>query len=256
MKIAVSDFDGTLSKLKEGATLGADVSEEDLAAIRDWRKAGHKFGIASGRGLSLIAQKLKEYDMSVDFLICSNGAAIFDGQMRLVAQTLFPEKVLHDVLHLPLFAETELPLLVFGTYQVYAVRPYPFLNEELTPLISMEEALERKDVIQLGVMFPSVEEVQSATAMLQKEIPLLKGNSNRVYLDINMHQVDKAYGIRCLLRQMDWEGSPVLAIGDDANDLPMIRSFNGFTVESARQAIKDEASKVYLSVGQMLRENI
>jgi len=48
----------------------------------------------------------------------------------------------------------------------------------------------------------------------------------------------------------------VFAIGDNLNDLPMLRKFCGFTVESGTMEAKAEAEKVYVSVAEMLRENL
>ena len=48
MKIAATDFDGTL------CPIGEPIPEENIRAIKAWQAAGNKFGIATGRGLSLI----------------------------------------------------------------------------------------------------------------------------------------------------------------------------------------------------------
>lgn len=52
------------------------------------------------------------------------------------------------------------------------------------------------------------------------------------------------------------EAKEVLVIGDDMNDLPMIRHFNGHAVANAAPEVRDAASSVFLSVGQMLRERV
>ena len=54
------------------------------------------------------------------------------------------------------------------------------------------------------------------------------------------------------------EGScpEVFSIGDEINDLPMIEAFNGFTVDTAREAIQAKARKVYQGVGMMLEANL
>ena len=42
MKMIGSDYDGTLNR--------GGINDTKLAAIKKWRRAGHKFGIVSGRG--------------------------------------------------------------------------------------------------------------------------------------------------------------------------------------------------------------
>ena len=47
MKIAASDFDGTISFHEKG------IPTENLDAIRAWQTAGHKFGLVTGRKKSM-----------------------------------------------------------------------------------------------------------------------------------------------------------------------------------------------------------
>lgn len=55
---------------------------------------------------------------------------------------------------------------------------------------------------------------------------------------------------------MGWTGAEIFAIGDEVNDLPMIEAFHGYTVTTARDAIKAKARCAYESVGTMLLANI
>ncbi len=55
---------------------------------------------------------------------------------------------------------------------------------------------------------------------------------------------------------MGWKNPEIYAIGDEINDLPMIEAFNGFTVDTARDAIKTKARKSYAGVGAMLAANL
>lgn len=60
-----------------------------------------------------------------------------------------------------------------------------------------------------------------------------------------------------LLELRRWgEAKEVLVIGDDMNDLPMIRHFNGHAVAKRRRRFGTPQSSVFLSVGQMLRERV
>ena len=69
--------------------------------------------------------------------------------------------------------------------------------------------------------------------------------------------MSKAAGMTHLLELRRWgEAKEVLVIGDDMNDLPMIRHFNGHAVANAAPEVRDAASSVFLSVGQMLRERV
>ena len=57
---------------------------------------------------------------------------------------------------------------------------------------------------------------------------------------------------QCLQKSMQWQSCPMLVIGDDTNDLPMLQHYHGYTVDRARETIKAQASGVYTDVGAML----
>ena len=81
MKIAFSDYDGTLSVPEEG------VATETIASIHAWRDAGNKFGIVTGRDYSLIDKEARAYQIPVDFYICCNGAAIHETDGSVISST-------------------------------------------------------------------------------------------------------------------------------------------------------------------------
>lgn len=90
MKIAFSDYDGTLSVPHEG------VAAETITAIHDWRSAGNKFGIVTGRDYSLIAMETRAHNIPVDFYICCNGAAIHHTDGTPLISTPLSREVMKD----------------------------------------------------------------------------------------------------------------------------------------------------------------
>ena len=256
MKIAISDFDGTLCQNFPGVTLGSGVSKENIQAVKRWQKAGNKFGIATGRSLNLIEWDLAKYDFEVDFLVCDNGGTAFDEKRNLLYSRPIPREILKKLLETPPFKNENIPLMVFGERQVYAFRSYPDVGVELAPIISAEELAERDDIVQFGMKFDSSEAAQKACDDFLKNFPMLSGNPNRIYLDMNMSQVDKTFGIERLLEKMNWQNCEVLTIGDEKNDIPMIKKFKGFAVKNASEDTLKAARKIYETVGQMLNDNL
>ena len=80
----------------------------------------------------------------------------------------------------------------------------------------------------------------------------LIGNINRNYIDFNLKEANKRDGLRRLLKVTGWQPEETLFIGDDQNDLPAVKYFHGYTVETAEPFMKEAATKVYSSVGDML----
>ena len=251
MKIAITDYDGTLRELKEGI-----VPKSNVEAIQKWRKAGNKFGIATGRNISMLDFELKNYDITLDFVVCVNGAVVLDRERNILHSVRIPFSIVKDFIKLPIVTDSDNQIIVFCERNVFSIRPYSEMPIELIPKISFDELLQRDDIVQFGIKFKTPEEALKMKEDLPKIFPMLGGNPNRNYLDINMNGVNKKYGISKLLEIMSWQDCPLFVIGDDSNDLPMIKEFNGYTVKTAAPFMHEAAAKVYNSVGDMLIENI
>ena len=251
MKIAITDYDGTLKDIKSGV-----VPQFNVEAIQKWRKSGNKFGIATGRNISMLDFELKNYDITLDFVVCVNGAVVLDKERNILHSVRIPTSIVKEFTKLPIVTDADNQIIVFCERSVFSIRPYSEMPIELVPKISFEELLQRDDVVQFGIKFKTAEESLKMKEDLPKIFPMLGGNPNRNYLDINMSGVNKKYGISQLLKMMNWQDYPLFVIGDDSNDLPMIKEYNGYTVKTAAPFMHEAAVKIYNSVGDMLIENI
>ncbi|WP_196596121.1 HAD-IIB family hydrolase [Pectinatus frisingensis] len=254
MKIAASDFDGTLYRKNQKVTM------ENLAAIAHWRAAGNLFGIATGRGLVLILQRIYEYNIPFDFLVCTNGAAVFDDKLNILANHILPTQIQQDLLSQKMVEHCQY-VIFFTTKKAYL---YPIYNEICIdsanlniPKITLQEAFRLSGLIQITLFYPDAEETAVAQSILQNHYSgSLYISSNQCFVDITACGVDKATGLQELLQEQHWNHMPLLTIGDDKNDLPMIERFQGYTVESAADLIKKTAVKVYPSVGDLLLDHL
>ena len=182
MKIAATDFDGTL------CPIGEPIPAENIKAIKAWQAAGHKFGIATGRGLTLIREALARYaDWQPDFLVCNNGAVSVDGAGKMIhCQAIAPE-VLQGVLAMPIMQEESHSLLVFTARSVRSIRPNPDIPAGLVPPITAAEALALPDVVQLSIKLATPAEAQQVCDEIRTVYPSLGGNINRSYLELAEH---------------------------------------------------------------------
>ena len=250
MKIAATDFDGTF------CPIGQQVPTDNLAAVHRWQEAGHKFGIATGRGYSLISKALAPYDLKVDYLVCNNGAVSVDDKGRMIHCQAISLDILADLLTLPVIKSNDVPLLVFTSTHAYSVRPNPDMDMELVKRIEFQDVLRLQDVVQVSLKLATPAEAQQVSDDIHRRLPMLGGNINRSYLDINRSEANKGWGLMRMLEAGAWNGSEILAIGDDKNDLPKIERFGGFTMTTAKPFMQEAAAKAYDSVGQMLLEHL
>ena len=114
MKLAATDFDGTFAPHRQ------PVPASNIEAVAKWQAAGHKFGICTGRGLSLIEFELKKYPaLHPDYLVCNNGAVVVNAKREFLASLCFPADTLRGLLELPIVRQTKNPMRLLTETDMY-----------------------------------------------------------------------------------------------------------------------------------------
>lgn len=250
MKLAATDFDGTFAPHRQ------PVPASNIEAVAKWQVAGNKFGICTGRGLSLIEFELRKYPaLHPDYLVCNNGAVIVNDKREFLSSLCFAETLVKGMLRLPLIRQTKNPMRLLTETDMYLLDTGSSIEFGLViPMetLTFERAASMEKVVQLSMRCESVEEAEAVTAEVTKAFPEVIGNINRNYIDFNLKDANKRDGLRRLLEVSGWQPEETLFIGDDQNDLPAVKYFHGCTVETAEPFMKEAAAAVYPSVGDML----
>ncbi len=251
MRVAVSDYDGTLS-------LGGRVPDETVTAISAWRSAGNVFGLATGRDLSMLLPEIERWGFEYDFLVCATGAIIYDGDLSVLGSTdiagaMVPRVLEHSAArasqHCALFAHGAAYLHLNGDGSWYPKLGVPYTE------VTLAEAAAVRGVQQISLTYPLAAEAEAHARRLNETFgEWLYAYQNGWCIDIARAGISKATGIADLLNAKGWPEEGLLAVGDGQNDLPMIRRFGGVTVSGAADAVRREAKKEYASVGAMLRD--
>lgn len=251
--VAASDFDGTLFRNRT-------ISEEDLAAIKSWRAAGNLFGIVTGRAFAMLVPHLKEFALDVDFSACCNGAIIYDSAGRVIFESELPKKILIEILAEPLAARS-MHFAFETANEIFCARVKEsswILREKgnwnfSVTFVDVAQLETLPPINQLALDFPSPEDAKVAAAMLNEKFgDVIFAQKNTHSVDIVPAGINKAQGVATLLELRNCRGASVCVIGDESNDLPMIRHFGGYTVATAKDFVKREAAEVFDSVGAML----
>ena len=249
MRIAISDYDGTLA-------IDRAVPEKSLAAIRRWRAAGNLFGIATGRDLVMTIHETERWNIPFDFLVCLTGAAVYDADLSLLAGRSLDDGVIPEVLRHPAaLASVHYQLMDDDVLRLFFRGDGSWFRELGTPYVpvDLEQALAERGLRQIGLAYPDARECAEWTERLAADFgDRVAAHRNGRCIDIAPAGVDKATGIAELLAAKKWREEDLLVIGDGENDLPMIRRYRGCCIAHAVPETHLAARRAYADVGEML----
>lgn len=249
MKILASDFDGTLSR-DDGVT------EQDLLAIERFREAGNKFGLVTGRSYVLVQPELRSYPrLKPDFMVLSTGGAIADSTGKLIYEKTFDMPVVHRLID-KLY---ELDTMHFGCSDMYANYifrladdlNYPEFLDAIGPLDSTPDAILARGRIEAFVAYDT-DAARSVEIMgiLEREFAgEIACHLNASSIDITPYGVSKSTGVEFIEK---YYGAPANVIGDERNDLVMLRDFESFAVDTGCEDAKRAATYVVSSVAEAI----
>lgn len=243
VKILGSDFDGTL-------TVGG-IDGEKCALIRRFREAGNLFGIVSGRGPSYFTHLREQYpDLEMDFFAAYNGAIILDARGQTSDDTAC-EGV--DPVGLTAFLhEAGCPFVFVNSEASYTVRrDGETLREGECYLSELPAALPYFHQISVQLETPAeaaevTEKVRSAYG--DRLNPL----QNNFCIDIVAPAVNKAYGLRRVAALFGGENAEIIAVGDNINDLDMLKAFRSYAMENGVAEVKAVADGIVKSVNELI----
>ena len=240
--ILASDYDVTLTQ-KKGKIL-----QSDIDAIANFRANGHKFGICSGRSISNIEMKMNEANISVDFMVGNNGAIAVNGEGKVLVCQTFSQLLCQQLAQY--IAKTCLCYAVCDGYH-YSFSKFGkglmgrYLNPSEKTLAQM---IDSGNVVSFIIYIIRPKYVKTFQQDIQTLFPV-SAYRNTFSLDIMPHDIDKAKG--CAVIEAYFK-EKLYCIGDGDNDLPMLKSFEGFAVERGSDMAKSSANHVVDNVGDAI----
>ncbi len=235
MKIIASDFDNTL-------IYGGKISERDLAAIDRFRQAGHRFGIVTGRDFDLATNIPGQNGFYPDFLISCTGAMIQDKSGHVLHTTRGGVGAfIPDIYRMACTASADYMAISDGPFK-YIADMRGGLPFDVSPFTGFTQ-------INLRFKTPEVAEAfaREVQGMYGGQVAV---HRNGRHLDMPPAGISKVTGIKTYAALV---GSPeIYTVGDNQNDLSMVKEFYGFAVENAVPEVKTAAKHVCGRVADMI----
>ncbi len=251
MKILGSDFDGTLNQ--------GGISDGKITAIEKWRNAGHKFGIVSGRGKEFREDLMQQFPrLDFDFFASCNGGHITDRNGFVIYENKSKNVPLMGLIT---------DLLAWGCKFVHVngkqytcvltnIEDCPH-NVSVGNVCFLDKLKPIDYFYQVSVVQTTVEKSTILVEKIRKKYakwlcPLQNGTC----VDIVPIGVSKAQGLYRVMEYYDCTYDDVITVGDNINDLDMIREFHSYAMENGVEEVKKQADYIVSDVVEILEKEI
>lgn len=251
MKILGSDYDGTL-------TCGG-MNETKLSAIEKWRKAGHKFGIVSGRGKDFRKDLLQQIpQLKLDFFAAYNGGYITDENDFVIFEARCNEVALPELVA-DLFAWKGKRAFVNGRSCICILakpedRP-SYISEEAAFLLENCPTVDYFN--QVSVLLSSIEDASVVVEKIKKKYAKwLNPLQNGKIIDIVPTGINKAQGMYRVMEFFGGTYGDVITVGDNVNDIDMIREFRSYAMKNGVEEARNLADGIVSDVMELLEKEL
>lgn len=223
MKLVVSDLDGTL--LNDDS----EVSKETIEIIKKLKENGIEFAIATGRSFSSTNKIRKKIGLEV-YLICNNGANIYDKAGKLIKDNVMPDILIRKVIKF--LSENNIEYSAFDGSGINFYIPKntkvesEFLEEHIAHYIRNLEDIEKLPALaKILIIEDNPERIYEIKDLIHKnfddELEIVISADD--CLDLNVKGCSKKGGVKYISEVLKINPRDVMAFGDSGNDYKMLK---------------------------------
>ena len=243
MKLIIADLDGTIVEKKQ-------VSDQTRETLKKLKEQGYLFTIATGR--HMVATKALAETLEVDLpVICGNGAIIYDFKKdEIMSKEVLDPKTVHQIMDLCF--EQNISFLMYTTkYVVSTKEAKDKIHAQIgyfdTHVVKKDQL---KEYIDIGVFkILAIDDNHQKLMDIKQKLSVLSDismvQSRPIFLDIGHHQTNKGRTILKLANLLNIDIKDVLAIGDQENDIEMIKTAGlGIAMGNGHKNLKSVADDI------------
>ena len=226
MKILGSDFDNTIFFLDDH-----EQTKRNIDAINNFRQQGNIFCLITGRTYKETKDIVKKLNLTFDYLVCGDGAMIFNKELECIKLNMLDQDVALKVLK----------ILNDNEYEPYIENGY-----EITDTVV--------NCIKISAEYSKDKEDAERVVKILNETLNVYAYASRVHINVNNPNNNKKQAIIDLAKIINISPSEFNVIGDSINDYEMIEEYNGAVVKNYNKQLQNLNPKVYDSVASYIEE--
>ena len=225
MKILASDFDNTIYYLDN-----PELNKKNAEAIRRFVSYGNIFCIVTGRNFTDLKKDLTELNIPYSYLICEDGAKIFNNVDYCIDTTLLNKEEIKEVEE----------VLKKEKCDYYLDDGY-----------NKTEYLE--DVVKIVVNCKDEKEKERITKIV-KEKTDVHVYASRFHINIIHKTVNKREALKTLMNMEQLDYKQLNVIGDNDNDYEMLKEFNGVVIKKHHKYLDELGKREVESLNSYIEE--
>ena len=226
MKILGSDFDNTIFFLDD-----QEQTKRNIDAIRNFIEKGNIFCLITGRSFMDIKNVLIELDLPYNYLVCADGAMIFNKNLECIKLNTLDQEV----------AIKAIKILKDNGYEPYIENGYTISDSVIDCIkISAEYCKDKEDAKRVSKILNDTLDVYAY--------------ASRVHVNVNNSKSNKRQAIIDLSNILNISPKEFNVIGDSVNDYEMIETYDGAVVKKYNKVLEKLSPKVYDSVATYIEE--
>ena len=225
MQIIASDFDNTI--FYEGRE---EVNKKNIESIKKFISQGNIFIIITGRNYTRLKKTLNEYDIPYTYLVCEDGAKIFNSTDNCIDSTFLDEEEIVKVKNVLEELNTDY-----------------YLDD------GFNETEYHPDCVKIVVRTSSLDEKQKILNAIYDKINV-HIYASRNHVNIIHKTVNKEYALNRLFRIEKLDINKLHVVGDDLNDYEMLKAFDGVMMKEHNPLLDELEKEEYETLSDYIEE--
>lgn len=225
MKILASDFDNTIYYLDD-----KEKNKKNVSAIKKFINQGNIFCIITGRNYSDLKKLLNENDIPYSYLVCEDGAKIFNNMDYCIDTILLDRNTIEEII----------PILEENNCDYYLDDGY-----------NKTEYLE--DVVKIVINCTDEKEKERMVRIIKDKINV-HIYASRTHVNIINKAVNKENALKKLFNLEELNINLLKVIGDNDNDYEMLKAFNGGVIKEHHKILDSLNKPEYETLADYIEE--
>ena len=225
MQIIASDFDNTIYYAND-----EEKNRKNIEAIRQFIKEGNIFIIITGRNYTRLKKTMNEYDIPYTYLVCEDGAKIFNSVDYCIDSTFLDEEEIVKVKKV--LEDLEVDYYLDDGYN---------------------ETEYHEDCVKIVVRTSSLEEKEKILDAIYDKINV-HIYASRNHVNIIHKTVNKEYALNRLFKIENLDFSKLHVVGDDLNDYEMLKAFDGAIMKEHNPLLDELNKEEYETISDYIEE--